>query len=140
MAFLTVGKKVEAKRRLYLFNIEMPSGMKCVKIGVASHESSLDRMMTVNRSIFQKYRCTAKIGIARDREVPADKCFKYETILHHFFKDYQYTPPVKFDGSTELFAIPIEDAKQALEAVIEGEEPDFTYVLPNKEESVDLPF
>jgi len=141
MAFLKVGAEPpKPKRRLYLFDITLKSGMRVVKIGVASHNSSLDRMMAVNRSYYQKYRSTFMCSIKRDREVPAEKCFKYETILHRFFKNYQYTPTVPFDGSTELFAIPIDDAVMAFEAVLEGQVPDFTYELPVPEEKVDLPF
>jgi len=139
MAFLKRGESPSKKRRLYLLEIEMPSGMQCVKIGVASGNNSLERMMQVNRDIFMKFRYTAKIGIKRDREVDADVVFKYETMLHRFFRDHQYIPPRKFDGSTELFAVPLEDAVQAFEAVLEGYEPDFTYVLPEVDPADELP-
>lgn len=141
MSFLVVGDAPIAKRRLYLFDITLITGMKVVKIGVASHGSSLDRMLQVNRAYYQKYRSTFMCNIKRDREVPADVVFKYETLLHRFFNNYQYTPKVAFDGSTELFAIPLDDAVMAFEAVINGEVPDFTYQMPSTKEAEDsLPF
>ena len=115
--------------------------MKAVKIGVASGESSVDRMFQVNRDYFMKYRTCFSCKISRDRVVPADECFKMESILHKFFSNYNYTPKIKFDGSTELFTIPIEDAIQAYELVIEGVEPDFVYQMPSTKEAEDsLPF
>ena len=140
MAFLTVGDTPKAKQRLYLLSIEMPSGIILVKIGKASGASSKERMMQINSSIFDKFRCTAKISIKRDREVPDDKVFKYEAILHNFFSDYRYDTPHKFSGSSECFCIPLSEAVQAYEAVIEGQVPDFKYKLPDTIEEDQLPF
>lgn len=131
MAFIKVGAApVPKKQRLYLLDIELPSGMRVTKIGKASGHSSKERMLQINSSIFDKFRCTAKISIKRDREVDADLVFKYENTLHRFFCDYKYNTPHKWDGCTEAFVIPIEDAVTAYELVIEGHEPDFTYTLP----------
>jgi len=140
VSFLKVGTPPGNKRRLYLFDITLKSGLKVVKIGVASHNSSVDRMFQVNRDYFMKYRESFRCTIKRDREVPADKCFQMETILHKFFKDYQYTPKVRFDGSTELFCIPLSDAVQAYEAVIEGLVPEHTYIMPDQSEKDGLTF
>jgi len=115
--------------------------MHVVKIGKASGSSSKERMLQINGSIFDKFRTTAMISIKRDREVPEDMVFKYETVLHRFFCDYQYNSKHKFDGVSECFAIPLEDAVQAYEAVIEGSEPDFTYELVTVEDNeYELPF
>ena len=133
MAFMKVGAApVAKKQRLYIMSIELPSGMCVVKIGKASGESSKERMLQINGSIFDKFRCTAKISIKRDREVPADKVFEYERILHDFFSNYRYDSPHKFDGVTECFVLPSdsEDAVTAYELVITGEVPDFTYTAP----------
>ena len=130
MSFLKVGGSPLKKQRLYLMEIELPSGMVVQKIGKASGPSSKERMLQINSSIFDKFRCTAKIRIKRDREVPADMVFKYESMLHQFFKAYQYESKTRWDGVTECFTIPLEDAVQAYEAVIEGNVPDFTYEMP----------
>lgn len=141
MAFLKVGADpVVKKQRLYIMDIELPSGMKVVKIGKASGNSAKERMLQINGSIFDKFRYTAKIGIKRDREVPSDKVFKYETILHRFFSNYKYDTKHKFDGSNECYVVPIADVVQAYELVIEGVEPDFTYTMPEIEEEDTLPF
>lgn len=141
MAFLTVGKEPPAKKqRLYIMEIELPSGMKVVKIGKASGSSSKERMLQINGSIFDKFRCTAKISIKRDRVVPGEDVFKYETILHNFFCDYQYEHKTKWDGVTECFTVPIEDVVQAYELVIDGVEPAFTYELPGIAHGDGLPF
>ena len=106
---------------------------------MASGSSSVDRMFQVNRDYFMKTRTSFACTIKRDREVPGDKCFQLESTLHRFFKSYQYEGKVKFDGCTELFCIPLEDAVMAYEAVIEGNEPDFTYVMPEVGED-NVPF
>lgn len=139
MAFLTVGSAPKKTQRLYVMDIEMPSGMKVVKIGKASGASSKERMLQINGSIFDKFRYTAKIGIKRDREVPEDVVFKHEAILHRFFNKYQYETKTKFDGSSECFVVPLDDVVQAYEAVIDGMVPDFEYTLPVIEED-ELPF
>jgi len=138
MAFLKVGGKPPAKKqRLYIMDIELPSGMRITKIGKSSGANSKERMLQINSSIFDKFRCTAKIKIKRDREVPADKVFEYETILHRFFSDCQYTTTHKWDGVTECFCVHLDDVVQAYEAVIDGMVPDHTYVAPDiKEEEL----
>lgn len=141
MSFLKVGKEPTKSRRLYLMDITLPTGMRVIKIGVASGGSSKERMLQVCGGIYDKYRTTPSIHIKRDREVPGDKAFKYEATLHKFFSNVQYTPKYKFDGSTELFAAPIDDIVQAYELVIEGVVPDFKYELPREvDEEYGLPF
>jgi len=142
MAFLTVGKEPpKKKQRLYILDIEMPNGMRLTKIGKASGNSSKERMLQINGSIFDKYRCTAKISIKRDREVDAEYVFKFENTLHKFFANYKYNSKTKWDGVTECFCVPIEDVVQAYELVIEGVEPDFVYQMPSTKETEDkLPF
>ena len=138
MSFLKVGGKPTVKKqRLYLLEIELPSGMQVVKIGKASGSSSKERMLQINGSIFDKFRCTAKISIKRDREVPADQVFEFETLLHRFFVACKYESKTKWDGVTECFCIPIDDAVQAYEAVIDGNVPEHVYALPGFEEESD---
>ena len=139
MALLTVGKEVTKKARLYLMEITLPSKMVVVKIGKASGPSSVNRMMQIVESVYQKFRRTPMIYIKKDQEVLSDVVFKYETILHNFFKDYQYVTPHKFTGSTECFTIPLSDGLQAYEAVLQGLVPEHTYVLPEASEDA-LPF
>ena len=142
MAFLTVGEAPKPKKqRLYLLDIELPSGLKLVKIGKASGNSAKERMLQINGSIFDKFRCTAKISIKRDREVDAEHVFTFENTLHKFFCNYKYDTKHKWDGCTECFCVPLEDATQAYELVIEGVEPDFVYQMPDTKEDEDtLPF
>ena len=141
MAFMKVGvAPVAKKQRLYIMSIELPSGMCVVKIGKASGESSKERMLQINGSIFDKFRCTAKISIKRDREVPADKVFEYETILHRFFADYKYETKHAWDGVTETFVVDMSDVVTAYELVIAGEVPDFTYVVQESEDKDELSF
>ena len=97
--------------RLYIFSIRFESGMKVCKIGKSSGKSSLDRMLQIQRDYFNKYRCTFICRIVRDRE--CKDVFKYETELHRFFKEYQYKAKIPFDGSTELFYVPVKAAKDA---------------------------
>jgi len=119
----------------------MPSCMVVHKFGVASGNSSKERMLQICSSIFDKFRCTPKIKLLRDRKVEADKVFKYENILHTYFQDHRYDSPHKFSGVTECFVLPddSEDAIMAYEAVIDDQVPDHTYEL-RKPEGIDLPF
>ncbi len=128
-------------RRLYLMRIELPSGMLLHKIGVASHHSAKERMLTICGSIFDKFRETPKIKLVRDRKVDSEKVFKYETMLHKFFSNYQYTSKHRFDGITECFVLPSDsaDAIQAYEAVLAGHVPESAYVMPDRSED-ELPF
>jgi len=105
--------------RLYIFSIRFESGMEVVKIGKSSGKSSLDRMLQIQRDYFNKYRCTFICRIVRDRE--CDDVFSKESMLHRFFKEYQYKPHTAFDGSTELFVIGLDEAKMAYKAVLDGE-------------------
>ena len=144
MAFLKVGVTPDKKQRLYIMEIELPNGMKVTKIGKASGPSAKERMLQICGSIYDKFRTTPAIKIKRDREVPADKVFEYETCLHQFFKDYQYKSKKKWDGITECFVVPIDDVVAAYEAVIEGLIPEHTYIMPGFDGSVmdkyEIPF
>lgn len=134
MSFLSVGvapKVVPKKQRLYIMRIVLKSGLTVIKIGKASGKSSKDRMLQICASIYDVQRTTPAITIKKDAEVSADDVFKFETILHQFFSDYRYEGNErKWDGKTEMFVIPLEDAIQAYEAVIDGLVPDCKYVLP----------
>lgn len=141
MAFLKVGNGgPKAKQRLYLLSIELPSGLTVVKIGKASGGSSKARMMQICESIYDKFRVTPKISVKLDREVPEDMVFKWETILHSYFSDYKYETTHKWSGYSESFLIPLDDAKQAFMAVIDGQIPDTKYILPEPSIEDELPF
>ena len=134
MAFLKVGETPVKKQRLYIMEITLPSGMVVTKVGKASGNSSVNRMMQIVESVYTKFRKTPMIYIKRDREVPADKVFEYETILHKFFQPCQYVTKHKWSGHTECFAVPLDDVVQAYDLVIEGVVPDFEYELPDGHE------
>jgi len=134
MPFLEVGtapKVIPKKQRLYLMCIVLKSGLTVIKIGKASGKSSKDRMLQICASIYDVQRTTPAITIKKDTEVPAEDVFKLETTLHRYFADYQYSGNErKWDGKTEMFVIPLDDAIQAYEAVISGLVPECKYVLP----------
>ena len=134
MAFITVGGAApKKKQRLYIMEITLPSGMTVIKCGKASGLSSKERMLQICSSIYDKHRRTPMIKIQRDREVDADLVFKYETIVHKFFKNYQYNSKTRWDGITECYVVPLDDMVQAYEAVLNGVVPEHTYVLPVQE-------
>ena len=132
--FLKVGSTPKKQRRLYLMKITLPTGMEVIKVGVSSGVSSKERLLQICSGIYDKYRSTPMIKLLRDREVDADSVFKYETILHQYFADYRYKTKKVFDGVTEMFVIPPDDAIQAYMAVIEGQVPDNKYVYREPEE------
>mgnify|MGYP006414512555 FL=1 len=125
MALLSVGKPHKKDERLYLMRIELPTGVKLLKIGKSSGASSKARMMQICESIYDTYRTTPKIKLLRDRKV--EDVFTKETCLHHFFVNYQFQGSAKFDGVTECFTLCEDTAIQAYEAVLEGLVPDFVY-------------
>ena len=130
----------EQVERLYLLDITFESGMKVVKIGKSSGKHSIDRMLQIQRDYFKKYRTTFLCRIKRDREVKKD-VFKIEAELHRFFSDFRYTAKIPFDGSTELFAIPIESAIEAYEWLLDGNSlDDYEYNLPEMVVEDSLPF
>ena len=138
--FLKVGSAHEQQLRIYMMHIILPNGLELVKYGKSSGVSSKRRMLEICADVYEAYpdRRTPSIKIVRDRKCPNP--FELEKVFKEFFINYQYTTKAKWNGSTECYVIPLADAKTTFDLVIEGEEPDFTYVLPNKEESVDLPF
>ena len=145
MAFLKVGKKDQSKQRLYIMQITMPldedfTGLTVIKIGKTSGVSAKARMLDICSDIYDKFRRTPMIHIARDRQVPSDKVFEYEATLHNFFQNYKYNFKSKWSGHTECFVIPLEDAKMAFEAVIDGQVPDYLYELPEASEEGTVPF
>ena len=133
--FLKVGEAApKQKSRLYVLRITLPSGLTVCKLGKASGVSSKSRMMQICESIYDKTRSTPCIKVLRDREVPADKVFEYETRLHQYFSDYRYYSKVPWSGNTEAFCIPEDDAIMAYEAVIDGQVPPCKYVMPEQVE------
>ena len=130
MSFMKVGEAPIKKQRLYLMEIVLPSGITVVKVGKASGNSSVNRMMQIVESIYNKFRKTPMIYIKRDQEVPIDMVFKYETILHQFFQNYQYQTKQKWSGCTEAFCVPLDDALIAFNLVCDGVVPEHTYELP----------
>lgn len=127
--------------RLYILSIRFESDMEVIKIGKSSGKSSLDRMLQIQRDYFKKYRCTFICRIVRDRE--CEDVYKKESMLHRFFQDYRYYPKVPFDGSTELFCISLDAAKEAYEAALDGENLDlFVYdpLVYEEDQKDKLPF
>ena len=108
-----------SKDRLYIFHITFENGMQVVKIGKASGDHSVDRMLQIQRDYFKTNRVTFLCRIKRDRVVP-ENVFKYETELHHFFKDYKYTAKSSFDGSNELFVVHPQAAVDVYDYLMEN--------------------
>lgn len=134
------GNQVNKVERLYIFEITFATGMQVVKIGKSSGSSSLDRMLSIQRDYYHKYRTTFLCRIKRDRVVEKG-VFQKETELHNFFKEFQYRPKAAFDGSTELFCVPLDSAVEAYEWILDGNSlDDYEYELPESEPEDQLPF
>ena len=140
--FLKVGTgPTKPQERLYMMHIILASGMELVKFGKSSGVSSKRRMLEVCEAIYEAYpeRRTPSIKLIRDRK--CDNPFVLETVFKEFFTNYQYTTKAKWCGSTECYVIPVEDAKQTFDLVIEGEVPPHVYQMPDTKEDEDtLPF
>lgn len=101
---------------LYLVHFHL-DGKDLVKIGVTTRAIE-DRVSEILCSIFKKYRefpyCRPK------RFKKTSNIFEKEAILHKYFDKYSYTPTNKFSGSTEFFEVPLDEAVEAYEKLLEG--------------------
>jgi len=74
---------------------------KVVKIGVTKRKSVVDRVVEITSSYYSKYRVFPRVYPKRHRKV--EGVYKKEAALHRYFKEYVYSPEMKFSGSTEFF-------------------------------------
>ena len=136
-----MGETLKPELRLYMLHIILPSGMELVKFGKSSGKSSKQRMLQICADIYEAYpeRRTPSIKVIRDRK--CNNPFELEAVFRNFFINYQYTTKASWAGSTECYAIPVEDGKDTYDLVINGEVPDFEYQMPRTKEAEDsLPF
>ena len=73
------------------------------KIGVTDRENATDRFFEVVRDFYVRYRYVPECGIKRDRK--CKEAYMVEATLRRYFKEFQYVPEKKHDGSTELFLV-----------------------------------
>lgn len=96
------------------FNLD---GKDLVKIGVTSRTIE-ERISEILISIFKKYREFPYCRPKRFRKTA--NVYEKEAILHKYFSEYSYTPAQKFSGSTEFFDIPLENAVDVYEKLLNG--------------------
>lgn len=87
------------------------------KIGVTIN-NPVDRLMTILRSYCMIYRYVPDSSVKRFKTT--ERIYKKEAMLHRYFKEQQYVPEKKFDGSTELFRVEEELLLQVYKDCIEG--------------------
>ncbi len=110
---------VKDKGIVYLLELHL-EGKVLVKIGVTSRPKIEDRVCEILVSMFKFYRCFPYIRPKRFKTTTS--IYKKEADLHRYFKDRQYALEHKVDGHSELFLIPLEEAVEVYERVLNGED------------------
>lgn len=103
---------------LYLVEFEL-EGKTLIKIGVTTRKIE-DRMTEILTSIFKKYREFPYCRPKRFRQT--DNVYEKESILHEYFKEYNYVPSKKFSGSTEFFEMELDYAVKVYEDLLDGKD------------------
>lgn len=88
------------------------------KIGVTTKEQPIDRLLEILRSHFMINRYIPECTIKRFKTVTT--VYSKETKMHKYFKEQQYIPEKKFQGSTEYFKVNEELLLQVYKDCIEG--------------------
>jgi hypothetical protein len=102
---------------LYIVQIEIED-KSLVKIGVTTRTIE-ERVAEILVSIFKQYRKFPAAYPKRFREV--GKVYEKEAILHEYFKSCRYKPQKVFSGSTEFFDISLDEAVDAYEELLAGD-------------------
>lgn len=93
---------------LYMLLIILDDGTQFIKIGITSR-SIASRTLEILGSFFQVYRYFPYVKPIRFTNVADYKAKELE--LHKFLSYCSYTPDYRFDGSTELFSLQVDEAK-----------------------------
>ena len=148
--FLRVNNKGEVKQRrstkktkkgaprskegiLYILKMYLgdKNEMECVyKIGITARKTRPleTRMAEIATDHYQKFRYMPYIEPRKFKKTPY--YFELEAHMHQKFKDCQYVPEKKFDGSTELFII--NDEAELISYYNTVMENPLDYITPNK--------
>ncbi len=117
---LTVSKKNVSEDTGIVYLLEIVIEDKTlVKIGITTRKIE-DRVVEILTSCFHAYRrfpsCYPK------KYTKTENIFSKEAMLHKYFEDRRYTFQKKFQGHTEFFDIPLDEAVDAYERVLKGED------------------
>lgn len=114
-----VGKVAEERTEIvYLLEIHMEDKV-LVKIGITSRSVG-ERAAEILLSAFGPYREFFYCRPKRYRKT-TDMLGK-EAMLHKYFEDRRYKTKFAFGGSTEIFDIPLDEAVEVYERVLDGED------------------
>ena len=110
MSFFKVDRSIKPDKSkkgiVYVLAIELTCGSIVVKVGMSTRKVH-DRIPEVLTSFYHQYRYYPKCTPCRFKEV--DDPFAVEAYLHKAFKESKYSFDKKFDGSTEFFAVGVEE-------------------------------
>lgn len=115
-----VSKKDVAEDKGIVYLLEMHMDDKVlVKIGVTSRKVE-ERVVEILTSFFQKYRYFPYCRPKRFKKT--EGIYKKEAMLHKYFEDKRYKTQHVFGGCTEMFDIGLDEAVDAYERVLAGED------------------
>ena len=104
---------------VYLLEIHLEDKV-LVKIGITSRNKIEDRVTEISVGIFKSYRFFPYIRPKRFKKTT--EITTKESMLHTYFKDRRYTTQYQFGGHTELFDVPLDEAVEMYERVLNGED------------------
>jgi len=100
MAFLTVKKKPAIVYILKLYVGPKDDVQLTYKIGITTRPIE-ERVVEITTDWYKKYRYFPRVETKRFKKTT--EYFQVETYIHRKYKEYQWIPDKKCDGSTELF-------------------------------------
>ncbi len=88
--------------RIYVIRMELPDGMIVHKIGIVNTDRALDRMMEILKSWFSRFRFVPYTELRLDMSTSYPK--ELEAHVHKMLAHKKFTPHMKVNGGTEMFA------------------------------------
>ena len=87
--------------RVYVIRLTLPGSVIIYKIGMCNSNRSVDRMMEILRSWFNRYRFVPHSELKLDMET--GRPLEIEAHIHKCLAHKKYAPSEKVSGGTEMF-------------------------------------
>lgn len=87
--------------RIYVIRMELPDGIIVHKIGMTKSDRTVDRMLEILRSWFQRFRFIPYTELKLDMATSYPK--ELEAHVHNMLAHRKFIPHMKVNGGTEMF-------------------------------------
>lgn len=115
---LTVDTNLRYEGIVYVLDIEV-DGKRVVKVGLTTKKIE-ERVVQILASHFKAYRFFPYCRPKRFRRT--DNIYDKEQKILKYFADRKYESEIKFDGSTELLDVALDEVVEVYEKVLRDEE------------------